>query len=68
MPQDTVQPNLVTKDGQLGRELDRMRILIARVSGRLEVLPAGNDYHEDSELAHDVPSEDEKVKNIINGI
>jgi hypothetical protein len=30
-----VQPNLVTRDGELGTELERMRVLLARVSGRL---------------------------------
>jgi hypothetical protein len=29
---ENVQPNLVTKDGELGRELDRMRVLCARVA------------------------------------
>ena len=27
-----MQPNLVTRDGELGRELDRMRVLCARVA------------------------------------
>jgi hypothetical protein len=29
---ENVQPNLVTRDGELGRELDRMRVLCARVA------------------------------------
>lgn len=29
---ENVQPNLVTKDGELSRELDRMRVLCARVA------------------------------------
>ena len=33
--QENIQPNLVTKDGELGKELDRTRILLARVSGRV---------------------------------
>lgn len=33
--QTNVQPNLVTRDGELSRELDRMRILLARVTGRV---------------------------------
>ena len=34
-PQVNLQPNLVTRDGDLGKELDKMRILLARVTGRI---------------------------------
>lgn len=34
-PQTRIQPNLVTKDGELGRELERMRALLARVTARM---------------------------------
>ncbi|KAJ9254386.1 kinetochore Sim4 complex subunit Fta4 [Paecilomyces variotii] len=34
-PQSNIQPNLVTRDGELGKELDRMRMLVARVAGRV---------------------------------
>ncbi|KIW16467.1 hypothetical protein PV08_06521 [Exophiala spinifera] len=34
-PQTNIQPNLVTRDGELGTELDRTRVLLARVSGRV---------------------------------
>ncbi|KAK2764371.1 hypothetical protein FQN54_009065 [Arachnomyces sp. PD_36] len=34
-PQNNIQPNLVTRDGELGQELDRMRILVATVSSRI---------------------------------
>ncbi|KAI9767782.1 MAG: hypothetical protein M1840_005463 [Geoglossum simile] len=34
-PLEGIQPNIVTRDGDLGRELDRMRILMARVAGRM---------------------------------
>ena len=34
-PQQTLQPNLVTRDGDLGRELDRSRILMARLAERI---------------------------------
>jgi hypothetical protein len=65
-PQETVQPNLVTKDGQLGKELDRMRLLLARVSGRVESLPADMAPGGDSDHSMEIPTEDEKVMNIIN--
>ena len=35
-PQVNVQPNLVTKDGELKTELDRMRVLIARVASGMQ--------------------------------
>jgi len=34
-PLENVQPNLATRDGELSKELDRMRILLARVTGRI---------------------------------
>ncbi|KAI9836515.1 MAG: hypothetical protein M1838_005012 [Thelocarpon superellum] len=42
-PQKTVQPNLVTRDGELGMELDRTRILMARVAEKVERLRDGGD-------------------------
>lgn len=38
MVQDNVQPNLVTKDGELENELDKMKVLIARVREKLNGL------------------------------
>ncbi|KAH8698438.1 kinetochore complex Fta4 of Sim4 subunit, or CENP-50-domain-containing protein [Talaromyces proteolyticus] len=34
-PQQNIQPNLVTRDGELVQEIDKMRMLIARVSERV---------------------------------
>lgn len=34
-PQQAIQPNLVTKDGELGAELDRMRMLVAKAASRI---------------------------------
>ncbi|KAL4915560.1 kinetochore Sim4 complex subunit Fta4 [Aspergillus aurantiobrunneus] len=42
-PQINVQPNLVTKDGELVRELEKMRMLVARVSGRIAQRQTDND-------------------------
>lgn len=36
---ENVQPNLVTRDGELEKELERMRLLVARVRGRVETFP-----------------------------
>jgi hypothetical protein len=46
---ENVQPNLVTKDGELSRELDRMRVLCARVAagvGDLQVHRQGKSLNE----------------------
>lgn len=34
-PQKDIQPNLITKDGELVQELEKMRMLVARVGGRI---------------------------------
>ncbi|KAA8651826.1 kinetochore subunit FTA4 family protein [Aspergillus tanneri] len=34
-PQENIQPNLVTRDGELMQELEKMRMLVARVGGRI---------------------------------
>lgn len=48
-PQSNIQPNLVTRDSQLGEELDRMRMLVAKISSRLEAstkMPAASEQHQ----------------------
>lgn len=35
-PQENIQPNLVKRDGELVQELEKMRMLAARVGGRIE--------------------------------
>ncbi|KAL4986199.1 kinetochore Sim4 complex subunit Fta4 [Aspergillus falconensis] len=48
-PQTNVQPNLITKDGELVRELEKMRMLVARVSGRIaQSQAASNDGGSDA--------------------
>ena len=64
-PQATVQPNLVTKDGELGRELDRMRILLAKTIGKIEALSSFGKGPITGALIG-VPSEEQKVANILN--
>jgi hypothetical protein len=50
--QENIQPNLVTRDGELGRELERMRVLLARVTGRAnEMKNAGLVSHSDNMTA-----------------
>ncbi|OJD14726.1 hypothetical protein AJ78_04951 [Emergomyces pasteurianus Ep9510] len=35
-PQVNIQPNLVTRDSPLGQEIDRMRMLVAKVTSRID--------------------------------
>ncbi|KUL88640.1 hypothetical protein ZTR_05112 [Talaromyces verruculosus] len=45
-PQENIQPNLLTRDGELVREIDKMRMLVARVAGRVNssrVIRTNND-------------------------
>ena len=52
-PQKNVQQNLVTRDGELSRELDRMRVLLARVTGRVK--DVGLSTRADSETKAPIP-------------
>ncbi|KAK2744156.1 hypothetical protein FQN57_004416 [Myotisia sp. PD_48] len=50
-PQTNIQPNLVTKDGQLGPELDRMRMLLAKATSRIERLQPHNSTRRSEETS-----------------
>ncbi|BDD59809.1 hypothetical protein MAP00_004996 [Monascus purpureus] len=45
-PRENIQPNLVTRDGELFRELDKMRMLAARVGGRINQRKRKSNGHE----------------------
>ncbi|OJJ49901.1 hypothetical protein ASPZODRAFT_139247 [Penicilliopsis zonata CBS 506.65] len=47
-PQENIQPNLVTRDGELARELDKMRMLVARAAGRIGQQPPKKHGQPDS--------------------
>ena len=38
-----IQPNLVTRNGEIEKELERMRFLLVRVAGRVARLPTAAD-------------------------
>ena len=52
--QENVQPNLVTRDGELGKELERMRVLLARVTGRVEEMKSRGAGAEPREMIPEV--------------
>lgn len=39
-PQENIQPNLITRDGELVQEIDKMRILMSRVASRVRKTPS----------------------------
>ncbi|KAI1866671.1 uncharacterized protein JN550_007524 [Neoarthrinium moseri] len=53
--ENNVQENLVTRNGEVEKELERMRFLLVRVAGRIGQLP---DPARDAETDDDVPMED----------
>ncbi|GMF69667.1 unnamed protein product [Aspergillus oryzae] len=46
-PQQNIQPNLITRDGELVQELEKMRMLVARVGGRIQHSKKRFDSQED---------------------
>jgi hypothetical protein len=53
-PQKNVQPNLVTRDGELSQELDRMRVLLARVTGRVNDVRASPRRHLNTDTTEEI--------------
>jgi hypothetical protein len=68
-PTETIQPNLCTKNGEIEQELEKMRMLLARVVGRIEGLPAeepgrGED-EEEEDMTGDVDDES-RIKALLS--
>ncbi|KAL3480291.1 kinetochore Sim4 complex subunit Fta4 [Aspergillus californicus] len=63
-PQENVQPNLATRDGELVRELEKMRMLVARVSGRIGQSQKKNNDGE-SDVTY-VLGSDQKLTALLN--
>ncbi|GKT50899.1 inner kinetochore subunit fta4 [Colletotrichum spaethianum] len=61
-----VQENLVTRDGEVEREMEKMRALLARVGGRVSLLPepteSGSLFKEDDSLIVEPVTTGEKRK------
>jgi Kinetochore complex Fta4 of Sim4 subunit, or CENP-50 len=69
---ETVQQNLVVRGGELENELERMRLLIARVRGRLDGLPVASRGEEQGqrqgeEMDVDPLDEEAKIKKLLGG-
>lgn len=65
-----VQENLVTRNGEVEQELERMRMLLLRVAGRVSQLPdTQKDQREDDTIMEDVDeAERRKVRNLLQGM
>jgi hypothetical protein len=67
-----VQENLITREGEIERELQKMRVLLARVGGRVALLPDSTDSgslfrEEDSVYVEDVAGiEKRKVDDLLD--
>lgn len=48
-PQKDIQPNLITRDGELVQALEKMRMLVARVGGRIAQQKKGSAVREEQE-------------------
>jgi hypothetical protein len=63
-PQKDVQPNLITKDGELVQELDKMRMLVARVGGRIAQQKRSNVVPENT--SYSLPGSDRRLEELLD--
>ncbi|KAL4895923.1 kinetochore Sim4 complex subunit Fta4 [Aspergillus ambiguus] len=65
-PQENIQPNLVTRDGELVQELEKMRMLVARVGGRIhQSNKRKRDSHAD-QPSYPLPGSDEQLETLFD--
>ncbi|KAJ5161583.1 hypothetical protein N7492_006975 [Penicillium capsulatum] len=64
-PQQDIQPNLVTRDGELTQELEKMRMLVARVGGRIGQQKRGSNISESREYL--LPGSDRRLEALLDG-
>ncbi|KAK7912090.1 hypothetical protein PG985_014571 [Apiospora marii] len=62
-----LQENLVTRNGEVEKELERMRVLLVRVAGRVGQLPAQNSEEDDTDMIGDLDkAERGKVQSLLD--
>lgn len=64
--EQNVQENLVTRNGEVEKELERMRVLLVRVAGRVGQLP-GNNTTEDEVMQDLDELEKGKMDSLLRG-
>ncbi|KAI1770650.1 kinetochore Sim4 complex subunit Fta4 [Hypoxylon cercidicola] len=64
-----VQPNLVTRDGEIEKELERMRVLLVRVAARVRQLPDPERDSDGDAAMEDLDSmEQSKIEGLLHGL
>lgn len=63
-PQKDIQPNLITRDGELVQELEKMRMLVARVGGRIAQQKKGSGLREEQEYL--LPGSKRKLEALLD--
>ncbi|KAI1800022.1 kinetochore Sim4 complex subunit Fta4 [Daldinia bambusicola] len=64
---EKVQPNLVTRDGEMEKELERMRVLLVRVAARVAQLPDPEPGEEGAVVEDLEVVERRKVERLLDG-
>lgn len=62
--QKDIQPNLITRDGELVQELERMRMLVARVGGRIAQQKKNSGVPETQNYS--LPGSDRRLQALFN--
>ncbi|CAI7674033.1 unnamed protein product [Penicillium manginii] len=65
-PPRDIQPNLVSRDGELVQELEKMRMLMARVGGRIAQQKNRGHILENEEGEYFFPGSDQRLEALLN--
>lgn len=63
-----VQESLLTRRGPMEKELDRMRLLLLRVSARLGGVPGGLGHAEDKTVKEILEGDEERVTKVLRSL
>lgn len=66
-PQESVQPNIVTSTGELGKELERMRLLAARLAAQVERIKQDDIARSDGDGDMEM-TDDDKLRKLLAGL
>ncbi|EFE38800.1 conserved hypothetical protein [Trichophyton verrucosum HKI 0517] len=65
-PLNTIQPNLATRDGELGAELDRMRMLLAKVASKVGTIQNDTQNSKKKEEDAAIMDTDDKLARLLD--
>ncbi|KAJ5351450.1 hypothetical protein N7452_000424 [Penicillium brevicompactum] len=63
-PQKDIQPNLITRDGELVQELEKMRMLVARVGGRIAQQKRNSSVPENT--SYSLPGSGQRLEELMD--